>query len=206
MSMYGVIGTNNPEYLLADPQGADVIAIPVEPGNGVIARGTVMYRKTTGLYAPAAAGQATGSNYLAVLDESVNSNANMVVAEDARAYRAGRLIAKKVTLAAGAAVTAAIALVLRQQGIVFDQADFTADDLDNAEAVITYKANGGTGGDVTAYADKGSTYTVAGNTFTPPAEKAFSKWNTKADGTGTDYAAEASYTASANLTLYAIWA
>jgi hypothetical protein len=109
MSMYEVIGTNNPEYLLADPQGADVIAIPVEPGNGVIARGTVMYRKTTGLYAPAAAGQATVSNYLAVLDESVNSNANMVVAEDARAYRAGRLIAKKVTLAAGAAVTAAIA-------------------------------------------------------------------------------------------------
>jgi hypothetical protein len=206
MSMYGVIGTNDPEYLLADPQGADVIAIPVEPGNGVIARGTVMYRKTTGLYAPAAAGQATVSNYLAVLDESVNSNANMVVAEDARAYRAGRLIAKKVTLAAGAAVTAAIALVLRQQGIVFDQADFTADDLDNAEAVITYKANGGTGGDVTAYADKGSTYAVADNTFTPPAGKAFSKWNTKADGTGTDYAAEASYTASANLTLYAIWA
>jgi hypothetical protein len=88
---------------------------------------------------------------------------------------------------------------------VFDQADFTADDLDNAEAVITYKANGGTGGDVTAYADKGSTYTVADSTFTPPAGKKFSKWNTKANGTGTDYAAAASYTASADLTLYAVW-
>lgn len=206
MSMYEVIGTNNPEYLLADPQGADVIAIPVEPGNGVVARGTVMYRKTTGLYAPAAAAQATSSNFLAVLDESVDSNANMAVAEDARAYRGGRLIAKKVTLAAGAAVTAAIALILRQQGIVFDQADFSAADFDNSEAVITYKANGGTGGDVTVYADKGGTYTVAANTFDAPASKAFTKWNTKADGTGTDYAAGASYTANADLTLYAIWA
>lgn len=39
MSMYEVIGTNNPEYLLADPQGADIIAIPCEPGNGVVKRG-----------------------------------------------------------------------------------------------------------------------------------------------------------------------
>ena len=28
MSLYEVIGTNNPEYLLADPQGADVMTIP----------------------------------------------------------------------------------------------------------------------------------------------------------------------------------
>ena len=28
MSMYEVIGANNPEYLLADPNGADLIAIP----------------------------------------------------------------------------------------------------------------------------------------------------------------------------------
>ena len=34
----------------------------------------------------------------------------------------------------------------------------------------------------------------------------FSKWNTKADGTGIDYAAAASYTADAALTLYAVWA
>ena len=45
MSMYEVIGTNNPEYLLADPQGADIIAIPCEPGNGMVKRGTGMYRK-----------------------------------------------------------------------------------------------------------------------------------------------------------------
>lgn len=206
MSMYEVIGVNNPEYLLADPQGADMIAIPVEPGNGVINRGTVMYRKASGMYAPAAAAQAVSTNHLAVLDESVDSSANMVVAEDARAYRAGRLIFGKVKLAAGAAVTTAIALVLRQQGIVFDQMDFSATDFDNARATITYKANGGTGSDVSAYADHGSTYTVANNSFTPPAGKTFSKWNTKADGTGTDYNAGASYTANADLTLYAVWA
>ena len=36
--------------------------------------------------------------------------------------------------------------------------------------------------------------------------ESFSKWNTKADGSGTDYAAAASYTADADLTLYAVWA
>jgi hypothetical protein len=205
MSMYEVIGTNNPEYLLADPQGADIIAIPVEPGNGTIARGTVMYRKSTGLFAPAASGNATSSNFLVVLDESVNSSANMVIAEVARAFRAGRLIAGKVTLAAGADVTAAIALVLRQQGIVLDQATMTAAEFDNSEVVVTYKANGGTGNDVVAYVDRGSTYTIAANSFTAPQGKSFSKWNTKAAGTGTDYNASASYTANADLTLYAIW-
>ena len=34
----------------------------------------------------------------------------------------------------------------------------------------------------------------------------FQGWNTKADGTGTEYAANANYTANADLTLFAIWA
>lgn len=57
-----------------------------------------------------------------------------------------------------------------------------------------------------AYADYGSTYTIAANSFTAPSGKTFSKWNTKADGTGTEYAANANYTANADLTLFAIWA
>lgn len=121
MSLYEVIGTNNPEYLLADPNGADLIAIPCKPGNGKINRGTVMYRGTDGMWLPASAAEAVDTNMLAVLDESVDTAASATVAEDARAFRAGRLIAGKVTLKDGAELTAAVQIALRKQGIVFDQ-------------------------------------------------------------------------------------
>ena len=205
MSLYEVIGTNNPEYLLADPQGADVMTIPCEPGNGTVKRGTVMYRKESGLYAPAATGNVTADNMLAVLDESVDTDANAAIAEDARAYRGGRLIYGKVTLAQDAALSAANIAVLRGQGIVFDQMD-TAPVFSNGKVTITYKAHGGTGEDVTVSVEYGSDYSIASNTFTGPDSKSFSKWNTQADGGGTDYSPAASYTANADLTLYAIWA
>lgn len=205
MSLYEVIGTNNPEYLLADPVGADVIAIPCEPGNGTIKRGTVMYRKESGMYAPATSADVTAANMLVVLEETVDTSANLAVAEDAQAWRAGRMIYGRVTLANDAALSAANVVVLRGQGIVFDQMD-TASVFVNGKATITYKANGGTGDDVVAYAEMGSSYTIAANSFTAPSGKTFSKWNTAADGAGTDYAADASYTANADLTLYAIWA
>lgn len=121
MSLYEVIGTNNPEYLLADPNGADLIAIPCKPGNGKINRGTVMYRGADGMWLPASSAEAVDTNMLAVLDESVDTTASATVAEDARAFRAGRLIAGKVTLKGGAELTAAVQLALRKQGIVFDQ-------------------------------------------------------------------------------------
>lgn len=121
MSLYEVIGTNNPEYLLADPNGADLIAIPCKPGNGKINRGTVMYRGADGMWLPASSAEAVDTNMLAVLDESVDTTASATVAEDARAFRAGRLIAGKVTLKDGAELTAAVQLALRKQGIVFDQ-------------------------------------------------------------------------------------
>lgn len=119
--MFEVIGRNNPTYLLADPQGADKMAIPCKPGNGVIGRGTVMYRGADGMWLPAAAAEAVDANMLAVLDETVDTDANATIAEDAAAYRAGRLIAGKVTLKDGAALTAEVQLALRKQGIVFDQ-------------------------------------------------------------------------------------
>lgn len=121
MSMYEVIGTNNPEHLLADPNGADLIAIPCKPGNGTIDRGTVMYRGADGMWLPATEAEAVDTNALVVLDESVDTDANATIAEDARAYRAGRLIAGRVTLKDGAALTTAVQLALRKQGIVFDQ-------------------------------------------------------------------------------------
>ncbi|MDD3881898.1 MAG: InlB B-repeat-containing protein [Eubacteriales bacterium] len=213
--MYNVIGTNNPTYLLADPQGADLIAIPCEPGNGTVKRGTIMYRKSSGMYAPAATGDVVITNNLAVLDEEVNTDASMTIAEDARAYRAGRLVAGKVTLKSDGTVTAAHALVLRNQGIMLDRMENTST-FDNERSAITYKANNNAEtpeADIVVYEDSGATHTIksvgssTGNAnFTAPSGKSFSKWNTNADGTGTDYAAAASYTANASLTLYAIWA
>lgn len=212
--LYGVIGTSNYSNLLADPQGADIISIPCEPGNGTIKRGTVMYRKSTGLYAPAASGDVTTSNMLVVINEEVETGTTVAagaVAEDAAAYRAGCFIDGKVVLKSDATLSDANKVVLRLQNIVFDKAESTGT-FDNSTVTITYVANNSV---TPAEADKeygavkGSTYTILANTvtgFTAPATKSFSKWNTKADGSGTDYAAAASYTASADLKLYAVWA
>lgn len=57
---------------------------------------------------------------------------------------------------------------------------------------VTYNANGGTSSVGSATATRTTRYT-------------FSKWNTASGGTGTDYSAGGSYTANANVTLYAQW-
>lgn len=128
--MYSTIGNRAYSNLLADPQGADLISIPCEPGNGDVAAGTVMYRKSSGLYAPAATAQVTASNQLVVLKEDVATGAapgsgKTATAEDAAAYRAGCFVDGAVKLAAGAAVTAAHKVILRGQNIVFDVKETT---------------------------------------------------------------------------------
>ena len=131
MSLYKKIGESNPTYLLSDPQGADKIAIPCKPGNGVVGRGTLMFREDNGMYSPAAAADVVATKSLVVLDETVDTDANATVAEDAAAYRAGRMIAGKVLLKDGSAPNAAAALVLRQQGIVLNQVMDTAPEFNN---------------------------------------------------------------------------
>lgn len=74
-----------------------------------------------------------------------------------------------------------------------------------AKYTITYKANGGTGSDQTQDKYHGTSVTLkAASTFSRSGYK-FKQWNTKSDGTGTSYAAGASFTGNANTTLYAIW-
>jgi len=127
--LYGVVGRNDPSYLLADPVGADPIAIPCEPGNGKIDRGTLMYKGADGLYVPAGTNDVVPTvvddelveKSLVVLDEDVDTDAVDDIHEVARAFRAGHMIAGRVKLKGGAAITPEMLLTLRKQNIVFDQ-------------------------------------------------------------------------------------
>ena len=94
---------------------------------------------------------------------------------------------------------------------------FPAIDLYEKKAVRLYKGDYAA---MTVYSDDpvsvardfeaaGATHTVLANSttnFTAPSTKSFSKWNTKDDGSGTDYAAAATITMTADVTLYAVWA
>ena len=71
---------------------------------------------------------------------------------------------------------------------------------------VTYDANGGTGTmtDTSSPYFGGSTVTVKSNGFTRDGYT-FTGWNTKANGSGTPYAAGATFDISENTTLYAQW-
>ena len=72
---------------------------------------------------------------------------------------------------------------------------------------VTYNSNGGSGTmtDSNSPYATGSSVTVKENTFTIASGWEFDKWNTKADGTGTEYTAGASFDITENTTLYAQW-
>ncbi len=132
--MFKTIGKWEPNYLLSDPTGAQVIAIPCAPGEKVVLRGTIMKRGDNGMYTPAAAADITNANHLVVVDEDVDVTADANVAADARAYRAGRMIESKLLLSDGGKLTAAHKLVLRQQGILTDILMEDAQEFNNSTA------------------------------------------------------------------------
>ena len=215
--LYDTIGTSTPEQILAKVD-ADPIAVNLLPGQGELKRGMLLYKNASGFYVKATTSQISTSYNLVVLNEDVDTgNDGTAVAEVAAAYREGTFISGKVTYddsGTPTAVTEAHKVVLRMQGIKFNQSVESAGTFENGPVTITYVANNSVTpaeADVAKEAQRGSTYTVLNNSdaslsFTAPATKSFSKWNTKADGSGTDYAAAASYTANADLTLYAVWA
>jgi len=210
MDLFKTANTVAYANILADPD-AVVIAIPCTIGQGALKAGTLMYRTALGTWSPASTSEIGTTYQLAVLAQDVDTLEAGVAqaAEDAAAYQAGQFIRGGVFLKSGDTITASHEVSLRLQGILIaPMADGV--EFDNGTVKITYKANNSTEeADVVQYAAKGSTYTVVGNTvtgFTAPATKSFSKWNTAAAGSGTDYAAAATYTANADLTLYAVWA
>lgn len=216
-NLYGVIGKFDYTNLLEDPQGADAFAVSMLPGKGLIKAGTVLEQNSsTLLWEPAASGHISANYMLAVLGEDVDTGApSSTLAIDAKAYRAGCFIDGAVKYDNSGTLTdltAAHKLALRLQGIVFKAKESTAD-IDNGTVYkITYVANNSADPaeeDYVVYEVKGATHTVLANTvtgFTAPATKSFSKWNTAADGSGTDKAAAATITVSEDVTLYAVWA
>jgi uncharacterized repeat protein (TIGR02543 family) len=69
---------------------------------------------------------------------------------------------------------------------------------------VSYNANGGSGAPSSQTKWHGETLTLSNSTPTRTGYT-FAGWNTKSDGTGTNYAKGASFTANANTTLYAKW-
>jgi uncharacterized repeat protein (TIGR02543 family) len=76
-----------------------------------------------------------------------------------------------------------------------------------ATYTVTFNANGATSGTTpTAQtASSGSSVTLPSGSGLTKTSYTFGGWNTNAEGTGTNYAANASYTVTATVTLYAKW-
>ncbi len=206
-NMFGLIGESKQENLLYSPD-AIAVGLPLKPGAGLIQRGALLYRGASNMWEPATTSQLDGNYQLAVIDEDVDTDADPIVAENGRAYLMGIFIRGKVILNAGGTITASHEVQMRKLGITLEPM-MDGVTFENFLIGITYMGNNGTEETYIATEEKGATHTVLANSvtkFTAPSTKAFSKWNTKADGSGTDYAAAASYTANADLTLYAIWA
>ncbi len=208
-TIFNVIGSKTYKNLLADPKGADLITVPVYPNVAALAAGTLLTRNSAGLWQPIASGSIADNVELVVLMEDLPIN-DTAIATDATAARAGCFIDGVVKESGGNAPTAAQKLILRKQGIVF-KPDVTAEPFANSYTV-TYTPNNGTSEEAVVKTEiAGATHTVLNNSdaslsFTAPAGKSFSKWNTAADGSGTDKAAASTITMTADVVLYAVWA
>lgn len=175
--LYKNLGQSANETLEAG--GGKQIAVSLEPGHGTVKHGTVLYRKSSGLYAPAAAGNITENDNLVVLVTDTDTDTSLTVAEAAAAYISGELLAKDVVLSDGETnLTAAQALILRKQGIVlypFDDlkaADVVADNTATVSVTVTNDGHG----TASASPASGTKGTVV--TLTPTAAEgyAFDAW------------------------------
>lgn len=163
--LYKNIGQSVPETLEAG--GGKTIAVSMEPGNGTVKHGTVLYQKESGLYAPAAAANVITGNSLVVLRDDTDTDASATVAAPAAVYISGELLAKDVVLSDGETnLNAAQAHVLRKQGIIlapFDDlkaADEIADNTVSVSVTVTNDGHG-TGSASPASGTKGTEVTLS---------------------------------------------
>ena len=139
-NLFGTIGTHEPSYLLASNYETDAIAISVEPGNGTIPAGAVMYRKTGVIYAPAAAANIVETNNLVVLRDDVDTTTSETVAVAAAAYRKAKFLAGKVLVKNGSdyePITAAQAVILRKQNLELSPMDDWSGDSVEADNTVS---------------------------------------------------------------------
>ena len=184
MELYNKLGALDPSYLLASGTGKR-IAISLEPGNGQVKRGTLMYRKASSvLYAPAAAANVIATNYVVVLGEDVDTDESATVAASAMAYSAGEFLTGYVKHGDDSAISAAEEVVLRAMGITFkplDNPTSAAQEADNtAEVSVTVQNDGnGTGSASPASGTIGTEVTLSA---TPSSDYHFKEWQVISGG------------------------
>lgn len=132
-NLFGTLGQSDVKDLLATGD-SKAVAISLEPGSGTIPAGTLIYKKTNGFYAPAAAAQISTSYNLLVLKDDTDISTSAGIGIAAAAYESGCFKAGKVLKDDGnsgyEAVSAAEAIVLREFGITFAPFDdWGADDV-----------------------------------------------------------------------------
>lgn len=186
-NLFGTIGTHEPSYLLASNYDTDAVAISVEPGNGTIPAGAVMYRKTGVLYAPAASANIAETSNLVVLRDDVDTTTSATVAVAAAAYRRAKFIAGKVLVKNGSdyeAISAANEIVLRKQGIELSPMDDWSGDAVIAENGVTVSVTVTNDGNGTGSASPASgTYgTEVTLTATPASSYEFDYWEVVSGG------------------------
>jgi len=181
-NLFGTVGTHEPSYLLASNFDTDAIAISVEPGNGTVPAGAVMYRKSGVLYAPAAAANIAETSNLVVLRDDVDTTTSETVAVAAAAYRKAKFIAGKVLVkngAAYAAITDAQAVILRKQGLELSPMDdwsaTSPTEADNQVTVSVTMQNDGHGS-ASASPASGKKGTEVTLTATPASTYVFDYW------------------------------
>ena len=171
-NLFGTIGQSDVKGLLATGNSR-AVAVSLEPGSVTLPAGALIYRKSSGLYALAAAAQISASYNLLVLADAADISTNAGIAIAAKAYESGCFKAGKALKDDGnsgyEAVSAAEAIVLRQFGITFAPFDDWREDdveVDNRVALtvtVTAGSNGSASADKLT-AKKGEVVTL---TVTP---------------------------------------